>query len=129
MPRKILTVPAIIARHPQTWLALSRQQQNFIFEYVSSGITQGHYDAESAARAAYPKVKHITVWASRLLGNKHIKTILAWHLGLTDAEVLLADIRSLVKRSRRKGANLDILVAPWLRAVAALEAFIAKTGL
>jgi hypothetical protein len=122
---KGLTLAAIMTAHPKEWLMLSRQQQVFVADYVSNGKAQGHYDAVAAARVAYPQVKFIKVWAGRLMANKQVKKVLALHFGFTEAEVLLADIKSLIKRSRRKGASLDILVAPWLRASAALEAFVA----
>ena len=73
-------------------------------------------------------MKNAAAWTGRLLQNKSIKRIIALHLGLTEHEVLLGDIKALVKRSKRKGANLDVLVAPWLRAVcaAALEAAVSS---
>ena len=125
-PTKHLTALEIINRYPQAWFSLSRQQRLFVIEYIAGNIANGRFDAVAACRVAYPKVKDTKVWASRLLVNRRIKKIIALHLGLSEAEVLLADIQSLVKRSKRKGANLDILVAPWLRAIAALEAYVAK---
>jgi hypothetical protein len=126
MPTKLLTISEIMERYPQAWGVLSRQQRAFVIEYISTGLGQGKYDAVAACRIAYPNVKAVEIWASRVLANRRIKKVIALHLGLSDAEMLLADIRALIKRSRRKGANLDILVAPWLRATVALEAYVAK---
>jgi hypothetical protein len=126
MPSNRLTVMEVIDRYPHAWFTLSRQQRIFVMDYISHQTAQGKYDAEAACRVAYPKVEAVKVWTNRLLINRRIKAFIALHLGLTDAEMLLADIQTLIKRSRRKGANLDILVAPWLRVAAALEMYVAK---
>jgi hypothetical protein len=126
MPNKHLTVLEIQERYPQAWGVLSRQQRAFVIEYISTGLGQGKYDAVAACGIAYPKVRAVKVWASRLLANRRIKKVIALHLGLSDAEMLRDDIKALIKRSHRRGANLDILVAPWLRIAVALEELIAK---
>jgi hypothetical protein len=108
------------------WRALSKQQQAFTAKFMVSAKRTGVGDAVAACLVAYPRIKAPKVWASRLLSNPRIKKVLALYFGMTDAEVLLADIRALVKRSRRRGASMDNLVAPWLRVAAALEALAAK---
>jgi hypothetical protein len=118
LPTK-LTVTEIKIQHGTEWFACSKQQQIFLLEYISGGIITGEYDAESAARLAYPNVKEIGIWANRLLVNKKVSRIVALHQGLSEAEVLLADVRSLITKSRRAGA-------PWMKVAAALEALVAK---
>ncbi len=81
-----------------------------------------------AARAAYPNVKASAVWASRLLQNRRIKKVIALHLGMSETEAVLADVKALIKKSKRKNAHLDLLLAPWLRVAAALEAIDAKSN-
>lgn len=125
-PTKRLTILEIIEREPAVWFATSKQQRIFLMEYVAGGLVNGKYDHVAACRVAYPKVKACAVWASRLMTNPRIKKVIAVHRGLGEGDMILADIKALIKRSRRKGVNLDVLVAPWLRAVAALESFVAK---
>jgi hypothetical protein len=108
------------------WRALSTQQKAFCAKFIVSTKRTGVGDAVAAVRVAYPGIRDSKIWASRLLSNPRIKKVLALYFGMTDAEVLLADIRALVKRSRRRGANMDNLVPMWLRVAAALEALIAK---
>ena len=126
MQSKRLTILEIVKRDPAAWFATSKQQRLFLTEYVAGGLANGRYDHVSACRVAYPKVRAYKVWASRLMVNPRIKKVFALHLGLTESETILADIKALIKRSRRKGANLDVLVAPWLRVAAALETLVAK---
>ena len=120
-----LTLPELVERHPAEWAVLSQQQRDFVIELIGSG-SNGQYNALAAVRIAYPRVKNAAAWAGRLLQNKRIKKIITLHLGLTETEVLFGDIKALVKRSKRKGANLDVLVAPWLRVAAALESLVAR---
>jgi hypothetical protein len=121
-----LTIPELLERHPDDVMALSPQQRVFAIEYIAGGLANGRYDARSAAAIAYPHVKEIGVWANRLLVNKRVKRIIGLHHGLSEAAVLLADVRNLIKKSRRSGANHDVLVAPCLQAAAALKAYVAK---
>ena len=114
--------------HTPEWKALTEPQRAFCGAYIASGLGQGRYYALDAARMAYPNVKATAVWASRLLQNHRIKKVIALHLGLSEAESVLADVKALIKRSRRKGAHLDILLAPWLRVAAALEQIAAKVA-
>lgn len=120
-----LTIPELVERHPAEWAVLSQQQRDFVIEYIGTGFN-GQYNPLTAAKIAYPNVKTPTAWSARLLQNKRIKKIIALHLGLTETEVLFGDIKALVKRSKRKGANLDVLVAPWLRIAAALEKLVVQ---
>ncbi len=117
-----LTVPEIAERHPAEWFTLTRQQKLFVLRYTADGT----YDRVAATRAAYPKVKEVKSWASRLLANPRVKRVVALHFGTSDARVLLSDVEALLRRSRRRGAKLDLLVAPWLRVAAALEALVVR---
>jgi hypothetical protein len=119
-----LTVPELM--NTADWAGLTKQRKIFLAEFLSAGLAQGRYNAVAAAQIAYPRIKHIKVWASRLMANARIKKVLALHFGFSETEMLLDDVRGLIKKSRRKGANLDILVAPWLRVAKALEALVAK---
>jgi phage terminase small subunit len=112
--------------HTPEWKTLTDPQQAFCAAYIASGVAQGRYDALDAARVAYPNVKSTAVWASRLLQNKHVKQVIALHLGMSETEVVLADVKALIKKSKRKGARLDFLVPYWIRTVAALEEIAAK---
>jgi len=125
---KRLTILELVERHPSDLAALSPQQRIFVIEYIAGGLANGKYGSRTAAGIAYPKLdaKTIKGWAPRLLRNKRVARIIRLHQGLSEAEILLADIRMLVKKSRRAGANHDILVAPWLQAAAALKALVAK---
>jgi len=105
---------------------LTGPQRSFLLEYIAGGLANGRYSATDACRVAYPRVKATAVWASRLLQNRRIKKVIALHLGLTEVEVVLADVRALIKKAKRKNARLDLLVPYWIRTVDALEAIAAK---
>lgn len=124
----LLKISDIKAQHPKDWDALSPQQAIFITEWVSGSIANGRglYSAVEACRVAYPRVKNPAAWSSRLMKNKHVARIVQLHLGLSEARATLFEVNALIKRSKRKGANLDILVPFWIRAVAALEALVVR---
>jgi hypothetical protein len=111
----------------RVWMQLSPQQQTFLTEYLSAGPAQGRYNELAACRLAYPKVniKNIKVWLSRLQANPRIRAVLAYYFG-DPTEGLLDDIKALIKKSRRKNAHRDLLLAPWLRVADALEEIAAK---
>jgi hypothetical protein len=75
-----------------------------------------------AVALAYPNVRNGVVWLNRLLKNNHILHIIRLYAGTSETRAVLFEIKALIKRSRRKGANLDLLVPFWIRAVVALEA-------
>jgi len=123
---KRLTLPELIERYPADWNALSEQQTSFLIEYIVGGVANGKYDARAAARIAYPNVEKIGIWANRLLVNPRVASIIRLHQGMSEAEVLLADVKALVKKVRRSNTNPVTLVAPLLQLAAALKAYIAK---
>jgi hypothetical protein len=113
------------------WAKLSKQQRLMLTEFLVAGLIQGNYDIEAAVRAvrvAYPNinVKNLKVWMSRLERNPKIRAVLAYYFGDPQIVVVLKEIQMLIKRTKRKGAPLRILLAPWLKTVAALEAIAAK---
>lgn len=124
--KKRLTIPELIERYPREVMTLSPQQRNFVFEYIASGLANGKYDAVAAVRWAYPKVKEARVWANRILLNRRVKHILTLHQGLTEAEVLLADAKSIIKNLRRKDAKPDVFVGALLSLASALRAYVKK---
>jgi hypothetical protein len=123
---QLLTISDIKAQHPKDWDALSPQQQMFIAEWISGSIGNGRYSAVEACRVAYPRVNNPAAWSGRLMKNKRVARIIQLHTGMTEIQAVLFEVKALVKRSQRKGANLDALVTPWLRVAAALEALVAK---
>jgi hypothetical protein len=135
MDSKKLSIPEIVERYPAEWGALSQQQRSFVEACVTGGIADDKNAAVAACLKAYPKLmlngdpkkrlKRIKVWTGRLLNNKRVKKIISLHRGLSDLEILCEDVQALVKRSRRKNAHQDVLLAPWLRVVVALETIAA----
>ena|ERR1700722_16149515 len=122
----MLTISDIKTQHPKAWGALSPQQSIFLTEWISGVVGNGLYSSLEACKVAYPRVKNPAAWSSRLMKTPRVANIINLHLGLTETRVLLFEVRALVKRSKRKGARMDNLVAPWLRVVAALEALVAR---
>ena len=122
----LLTISEIKSQYPKDWMALSPQQTVFITEWMSGSIGNGRYSPVDACRAAYPRVKNPAVWASRLMKNKRVARIVHLHFGLSETQTVLFEVKALIKRSKRKGARLDLLVAPWHRVADALEAIAAK---
>jgi hypothetical protein len=122
----LLTIPEIKAKNASDWDALSSQQAAFLTEWISGRFGNGRYNAVDACAVAYPNVKNPVVWSARLLKNKRIARIIQLHLGWSETKAVLLEMQSLIKRSKRKGARLDLLVAPWLRVAASLEAIVAK---
>ena len=110
----------IVQQEPQAWFACSEQQRVFLLELIASAAN-GRPNPTEAVRVAYPAVKNPRVWASRLLTNKRVRRVLDLHKGVTPLEAVLADVRTLIKKSQRKNAHLELLVRPWLRTAAALE--------
>jgi hypothetical protein len=108
------------------WSRLRMQQREFLIEYFAAGLAQGRYDIAAACHFAYPKVTNTKVWVNRLQSNPRIRAVLALYFGLGETEVVLADVKALIKKSKRKGARLDLLVPYWIRTAAALEAIAAK---
>jgi hypothetical protein len=122
-----LTIIEVIERYPAEWALLSSQQRTFVIELIGSAAN-GQYNAVAARKVAYPKVKTPDAWASRLIQNTRVKKVITLHLGLSETEVLLSDVKSQVKRSKRKGANVERLVPLWTRTVNALESLVEKEG-
>lgn len=110
------------------WARLAPQQRTLLAEYLSAGLAQGQYDIKAAARLAYPRIKpeNLKVWLSRLQANPRIRAVLAHYFGDPETVVVLAELNRLIKKSKRKGARLDLLVPYWIRTVAALEVIAAK---
>ncbi len=101
---------------------LSEPQRIFLARYIANG-----YDSAEAARIAYPYAKNHAVMGCQLLQRRRIRKILDAHFQRNQTESVLLDVQRLIKRSQRKGANLDRLVPAWNRAAAALERLAAKT--
>jgi hypothetical protein len=112
-------------RQSPVWKRLSPQQQVLLVEYLSAGLAQGNYDiaaAERAVKIAYPKVRDKRVWTSRMGKNPRIRAVLAFYFGDSELTVTLKEIQLLIRRTKRKGAPLVTLLAPWLRVAEKLEA-------
>ena len=122
----LLTIAEIKTQYRADWEALSPQQATFLTELISGSIGNGLYSPLDAGKVAYPNMKNPQVWAGRLLKNKKVDRILQLHSGLSETRAILFDVKALLKRSRRKGAKLDLLVPYWIRVAAALEAIAAK---
>jgi hypothetical protein len=122
----LLTIAEIKAQHAADWNALSDQQAAFLTEWISGQFGNGRYNAVDACAVAYPNVKNPVVWSARLMKNKRVARIVQLHLGWSETKAVLLEVQALLKRSRRKGAHLELLVAPWLRVAAALEVIVAK---
>ena len=125
---QLLTISEIKAQYPKDWMALSPQQAVFITEWVSGSIGNGRYSPVEACKAAYPRVKNPAVWASRLMKNKHVARIVQLHLGLSETRTVLFEVQALIKKSKRKNANLGLLYEQWTRVAAALEALVKQGG-
>jgi hypothetical protein len=108
------------------WARLSPQQAFFLKEYLAEGLAQGAYDPFAAAQKAYPAVKHTKVWVARLKSNPRIKAVLHLYFGDPEAKSLADEVRSLVKRLKRRGANFDRVYEPLVRCAVALEQIAAK---
>jgi hypothetical protein len=122
----LLTISQIKTQYPADWARLSPQQGLFVTEIISGSIGNGLYNAVEACRTAYPNIRAERVWSSRLLKKKNIAKIIQLHLGLSETKAVLMEVQALLKRSQRKGAHLELLIAPWLRVAAALEALVQK---
>ncbi len=118
---RFLTLDKIKSEHGTDWKALSPQQAMFLTEMFVN-----HRTGLDAVKVAYPNVKNPVVWLSRLTNNKRVNRILQRSLGVSELKTVLFEVNALIKRSRRKNANLDLLLAPWLRVAASLEALIAQ---
>jgi hypothetical protein len=108
------------------WARLSMQQAFFLKEYLASGAAQGTFDPYAAAQKAYPAVKHTKVWVARLKSNPRIKAVLHLYFGDPEAKSLADELRAVIKRLRRRNANLDRVYEPLMRITVALEAIAAK---
>jgi hypothetical protein len=113
------------------WGRLAEQQRILLSEYLSAGLAQGQYDPAAAVRLAYPKIKsmNLKVWMSRLQSNPRIRAVLAHYFGDGEIAVAIAELQRLIKRSKRKGAQLDLLVPYWMRTVDLLEALAGRSTL
>jgi hypothetical protein len=111
------------------WKRLSVQQRLLLTEYLVGGLAQGNYDIAAAVKVAYPGIapENRAVWLKRLENNSKIRAVLALYFGDSELGVTLKEIQRLIQRSKRKGAPLSILLAPWERVAASLEA-IADQG-
>jgi hypothetical protein len=120
------TIPLDTLKASAVWARLSLQQRLLLTEYLAAGLAQGNYDIEAACKIAYPKVTNRKVWLSRLQSNPRIKAVLNYYFGDSEMFVALRDVQVLIKKSKRKGARLDLLVPYWIRTVAVLEEIAAK---
>jgi hypothetical protein len=123
---QLLTISEIKAKYSKDWAALSPQQAVFVTEWISGSIGNGRYSPVESARIAYPRVKNPAAWAGRLVKNKRVARVIELHMGVSETKSILFELRALLKRSQRKGANLDVLVAPLLKVAAGLEALAVK---
>jgi hypothetical protein len=116
-----MTIADIKTKHAADWERLSGQQQVFLTE-----LFVNHRSGVEAVKVAYPNVQNSDVWLSRLLKNNHILHIIHLYAGTSEIRAALFEVHALLKRSKRKGTNLDLLIAPWNRVAVALEAIAAQ---
>jgi hypothetical protein len=112
--------------HTPEWARLSPQQAFFIKEVLVSELAQGTFDPAAACKLAYPEIANQKVWLARLKANPRIKAVLRAYRGDIEAQSLAAEVRTLIKRLRRRNANLDRVYEPLMRITVALEAIAAK---
>jgi hypothetical protein len=122
----LLTIADIKANHRQDWDALSEKQSMFVTEWVAGIAVNGKKAPVEACKVAYPNVTNAAAWAGRLMNNPRIARIVQLHFGMSPVQVTLFEVNKLIKRSRRKGSRLELLVAPWMKVAAALEALVAR---
>jgi hypothetical protein len=90
------------------WQVLSERQRMFVIAYITSGIEQGFYDAETAARMAYDVKSHgsgAKRLGCQLVGHKKVKAILDLHFGTKPdpLESILSDLRKAIRKSLKSG--------------------------
>lgn len=85
---------------------LTEPQRIFVARYLANG-----HDAQDAARLAHPKCKNALVRGLQMLGCKSVRRILDMHFHRNPIESALDDVRRLLKRSLRKNAGSEKLVA------------------
>jgi hypothetical protein len=115
---------AAILNTPE-FAVLTEKQQIFVARYISGGLVFNRYDAADAAAAAY-RTPNAAVLGAELLGQKKIKRVLDLHFRRSEFEVLLADLRRLLKRSERRGSNTSSLVPDLQRVLELLERHITR---
>jgi len=123
-PRSPLRL-ADLMRTPE-FMSLTERQQVFVARYVSGGFLNGRYNATDAAATAF-RTRNPEVLGNELLGQTKIRAVLDLLFRRDPLESVLANLRYLLKRSNRRGANLYSLRPLWKRATAALEAIQAAT--
>ncbi len=138
MPATKLTIPELLEQYPTIVMAMSPQQRSFTLEYIAGFFAQGKYDAKAAVRTAYPNIasperpdaeRHVAIWANRILRNKKIAYVLGLHSGLTESEMLFADLQRLVKKGLRKNKQKAQIVTPDVaRALLVFEAYVQKAN-
>jgi len=103
----------------------SRQLRIFLCRYISDGIATGNYDAESAARIAYPKccrsAKAVKVRALQILALKSVKRVLDSHFRRTSLQSALDEVRRLIRRAMRRNSGNENIVAVLTRMSKTLE--------
>lgn len=106
---------------------LTAKAQVFCAAYIASGMTTGRYDHIAAASVAY-KTSRADVVGAEMLGNRKIKAVLDIHFKRSGFDSTLVDLRSLLKRARRRNSDLARLVPELQRALIAFEKYTAKAN-
>jgi hypothetical protein len=109
---------AEITKHP-LWAKLNLAQQDFCARHLSG------QSAVLSVKGAYPGIQDARVYAYRLLNHETIKRIHALFEGLSDVEILIADIRALVRKAKRKRpeAKADVLALSLIRVAEQLSEY------
>ena len=133
MPNERLTIPELLDRYPTEVMALSPQQRTFVLELIAGGIVNGKYDPKTAVRKAYSNIaneRNISIWANRILHNKRVAHIIGLHQGLSEMDMLFADLQRAVKKGLRKNKQKAQVITPDVaRALLVFEAYVRKESL
>ena len=125
-----LTIPELLDQHPTEVMALSPQQRSFTLEYIAGFFAQGKYDARAAVKVAYPNIteeRNISIWANRILHNKRVAHIIGLHQGLSELDMLFADLQCAVKKGLRKNRQKATVVTPDVaRALLLFESYVTQ---
>ena len=107
------------------FLKLSRAQRVFVMRYVRVGLATGTYDAVAATKIAYPRAtKNANIRSYQLQAGKKIRTVLDLHFRRGELEILLSDLKRLVKKSTKQGLGLTPQIA---RVLVTFEKFVEKS--
>lgn len=105
-----------IMKSPE-YARLNVSQKAFVTRFISSA------DILSAVKYAYANQSPASArtFAYALLKNPRVTAVLNLRRGLTEVEVILSDLKILLKRAQRKGAETCVLAMPLLRVEAELK--------